>query len=194
MGRLDSALITTAEHLYYLPHRRAHVADWLTDVLATRSEGAWVLDFGGGPGQVATELADSLGSRVAVVDVSRSALSHVPRTRRLRAVCVSPQPPLPFRTGTFAGIALVDVLHHVPDREATLRELVTYLQPGGVIAIVEFEPDRLATRLFQRFARLGGRRCQFQTREVLAGWLTESGLRVQTTTLDGLRYGVSGVR
>lgn len=192
MGRIDSALITVAERLYYVPHRRAHVTDWLVTALNGCPSVRWLLDFGGGRGAVAVELAERLASRVVVADVNAASLAEVPGPGPLRPVLIPSRSPLPFRAGSFTGIVLVDVLHHIPDGEGTLNELAALLAPGGVIAIVEFEPHRWATRLFRAFARLGGRRCHFRTRDTLVDWLSRAGLRVEVETLDNLRYGVRG--
>ncbi len=194
MGRIDSALISATERLYYVPHRRAHVTDWLVRALHGYPPNGWLLDFGGGHGAVALELTEHLPARIAVADVDRASLSGVPRQSRLRPVLIPSRPPLPFRTRTFAGIVLVDVLHHVPECERTLADLTSLLAPGGVIAVVEFDPHRLATRAFKAFARLGGRRCRFQTRATLSEWLRGAGLHVETETLDSLRYGVRAQR
>ncbi|MDD5543251.1 MAG: class I SAM-dependent methyltransferase [Acidobacteriia bacterium] len=44
---------------------------------------------------------------------------------------------LPFRDGTFDVVLCRDVLHHLPDREKALRELLRVCRPGGQIVIIE---------------------------------------------------------
>lgn len=44
---------------------------------------------------------------------------------------------LPFSSGSLKAIAMVDVLHHVPDVRALLREAQRCLRPGGSVAMIE---------------------------------------------------------
>jgi SAM-dependent methyltransferase len=44
---------------------------------------------------------------------------------------------LPFASGSLKGIAMVDVLHHIPDNRAFLAEAQRCLRPGGRILMIE---------------------------------------------------------
>lgn len=44
---------------------------------------------------------------------------------------------LPFSSGSLKAIAIVDVLHHIPDNRAFLREAQRCLRPGGSVAMIE---------------------------------------------------------
>lgn len=44
---------------------------------------------------------------------------------------------LPFASGSLRAIAMVDVMHHIPDCRLFLREARRCLRPGGAIAMVE---------------------------------------------------------
>ncbi len=44
---------------------------------------------------------------------------------------------LPFSSGTLRAIAMVDVLHHIPDNRAFLREAQRCLRSGGRIVMIE---------------------------------------------------------
>jgi len=44
---------------------------------------------------------------------------------------------LPFDDGELRGIVMTDVLHHIPDVAAFLREAARCLRPGGVVTMVE---------------------------------------------------------
>jgi SAM-dependent methyltransferase len=44
---------------------------------------------------------------------------------------------LPLASGSLKAIAMVDVLHHIPDNRAFLREARRCLRPGGTIAMIE---------------------------------------------------------
>lgn len=47
---------------------------------------------------------------------------------------------LPLRDSRFDGVLIRDLLHHVPERVAVLRDALRVLRPGGVLAVVE--PNR----------------------------------------------------
>jgi SAM-dependent methyltransferase len=44
---------------------------------------------------------------------------------------------LPFGEGTLRGIAMTNVLHHVPDVRAFFRDAARCIRPGGAIAMIE---------------------------------------------------------
>src|SRR5579872_5890291 len=44
---------------------------------------------------------------------------------------------LPFSAGSLKAVAMVDVLHHIPDNRAFLVEAQKCLRPGGCIAMIE---------------------------------------------------------
>jgi SAM-dependent methyltransferase len=58
---------------------------------------------------------------------------------------------LPFRSGHFAGVVMLDVLHHLERPVEFLREAARVLRPGGVIAMIEPGMSRLAHPIYRRF-------------------------------------------
>ncbi len=93
-----------------------------------------ILDIGCGTGAMSQKLA-RWGSVISA-DFSPLALSYS-RRRSLRRLCVSDAMRLPFRDGSFDVIVALDILEHLPDDEAALREFYRVLKPGGrVIATV----------------------------------------------------------
>jgi 2-polyprenyl-3-methyl-5-hydroxy-6-metoxy-1,4-benzoquinol methylase len=111
--------------------------------LFARTEGCRrVLDFGSGIGSGALCFA-SLGCEVDVADVARKLLDFVGHRlmrhgRRARAIDLS-RGELPDR-GAYDLITCFDVLEHVPDQLGKLRELESYLRPGGRL-FVNFMDD-----------------------------------------------------
>jgi SAM-dependent methyltransferase len=60
---------------------------------------------------------------------------------------------LPFRSGHFAGLVMLDVLHHLEHPIAFLREAARVLRPGGVVAMIEPGMSRLSHPFYRRFHR-----------------------------------------
>ena len=96
-------------------------------------ERAELLDIGCGAGYHVRHLARK-AKRVVAIDVDRVAL-QVAR-RRVRSSRVQflhyDGVSLPFADGSFDAVTLLDVLEHVPDREALVAEIDRVLRPGGV--------------------------------------------------------------
>jgi ubiquinone/menaquinone biosynthesis C-methylase UbiE len=112
-------------------------ADVIASVRASLAVGGTVLDLGGGPGRMSVPLARD--HRVTLCDISEDMLriateaaaeAGVPAgnlvTRRLDAAG-----PLPFDAGQFDRAICTDVLVHLADPVATLRELHRVLRPDG---------------------------------------------------------------
>jgi demethylmenaquinone methyltransferase/2-methoxy-6-polyprenyl-1,4-benzoquinol methylase len=96
-----------------------------------------ILDAGGGTGRVAQFLGHR--SRLTVVaDPSQKMLLYASRKNLLRCV-QSPGETLPFPSGFFDRVTIVDALHHVNDQSRVAAELWRVLKPGGRIVIEE--PD-----------------------------------------------------
>lgn len=91
-----------------------------------------VLDVGCGVGQVVARLNES-GFEGHGVDVSR------PNIERAKKVCERCQlydgKKLPFADNYFASAGALNVLEHVDEPEAFIRELVRVVEPGGKIVL-----------------------------------------------------------
>lgn len=108
--------------------------------------GASVADVGAGTGYFAVRLARAVPQgRVYAVDVSPDMVKYLgERAKReglanLAAVqggVRSPNLPDPVDV-----VLLVDVYHHIEDRDAYFRALRASLKPGGRVAIVDFRPE-----------------------------------------------------
>lgn len=110
--------------------------------------GQVVADVGAGSGAVSGPLAIATGPTgvMYAVDIDQGLLNHIAgRAAKLQLANVKtvlgsftdPKLPVPV------DLAFMnDVLHHVEDRATYLKNLVTYLKPGGRIAIVDFHPGQ----------------------------------------------------
>ncbi len=109
--------------------------------------GKRALDFGAGIGNLTDKLLN-LGYVVTAVDISaemcqalRNNHPHEVKTGKL-TVINSPVEDVAFRLGQFDLVTCCSVLHHLPDYEATLRQLCGFVKKGGVMFLDhEMSPD-----------------------------------------------------
>ncbi len=100
-------------------------------------EGGTLLDVGGGTGRLSQFFATQ-ETKVFLVDLSDKMLAESLQKDLLIPAC-SHSEFLPFPSGSFDRIIMVDALHHVCDQGQTIRELWRVTKPGGRIVIEE--PD-----------------------------------------------------
>lgn len=142
----------------------------MVDAVAAGRPGL-VADVATGPAGVALRIEAQTGAVVAGVDLTeamlRRGMTNIRRRGRLgRIYLVAGRgEQLPFADATFDALAFTYLLRYVADPEATIRELVRVVKPGGVVANLEFHvpPNRLWRGLWVLY-----------TRAVLpvAGWVT----------------------
>lgn len=111
---------------YLLPHLR---------------EGASVLDVGCGPGTITLDLAEAVGGGHVIgiepveeplVEARRNAAARGDaRTTFVRGDVYE----LPWRTGTFDVVHAHQVLQHLTDPVAAVREMARVTRPGGLVAV-----------------------------------------------------------
>jgi SAM-dependent methyltransferase len=88
-----------------------------------------IFDLGCGPGNMLTRLrahGQAFGS-----DFSLDALTFA-RSKGLRHLLSSDSTALPFGSGSFDCVVALDVLEHIEDDRAALREIARVTRPGGV--------------------------------------------------------------
>jgi SAM-dependent methyltransferase len=124
-------------------YREGQVVRFFTRHVA---RGAPVLDAGCGNGSLALQLA-RIGYRVTGVDLSDLQLERARAKGELAPagrieVAQGSLTALPFPSGAFAGAVSGEVLEHIPEDHAAMREIARVLAPGGVlVATVPFNPD-----------------------------------------------------
>ena len=157
-----------------------HQGDSLRDVRQALGGGVSdkvLLDLGAGMGGLSVALLRELGPqglRVQAMDYNPDYC----RIARLRAqrygldlpIVVAAGERLPYESGTFDGVVCLDVLEHVQDPQAVLRESHRVLKPGGVVLttvpnrhafrdphyhlpLINWLPRRLAEKVVERAGR-----------------------------------------
>jgi ubiquinone/menaquinone biosynthesis C-methylase UbiE len=120
--------------------KRLDVLKIASELLADGPDGQ-VLDIGGGMGRIALPLAER--HQVHLCDISEAMLELARKAAqeaalppgRLQTSVVDASRPLPFEDGSFDVIICLDLLVHLPDPQAAVRELYRVLRPGGTALI-----------------------------------------------------------
>lgn len=105
-----------------------------------------VADIGAGTGYMAVRLARHLkGGTVFAVDLEPKMVQHLTARAKasgianLRAIAATDTSPnLPERIDV---VVLLNVYHHISQRQAYFKRLRSSLKPGGRVAIVDFRPE-----------------------------------------------------
>ena len=148
-----------------------------------------LLDIGGGSGRAAAAVA---GPETTVVDASPGMLTRA-RTRRGLSTVAGDAGRLPIRDDAVDAAMVVDALHHLPDRMATLEEAARVLAPGGVLVVREFDPTHPLGRALEAAEHAIGMRSVFVAPDDLADELFTAGF-TPTVVDRGFGYTVAGVR
>ncbi len=135
-GYAEAFASAAEDNAYNAYYDRPTVLSLLGDV-----RGLDILDAGCGPGLYARELV-TRGARVMGLDHSgdmvRVARSHLGEEAQVRQMDLAVPLDLPDSSFDAALIALV--VHYLPDRVATLRELRRVLRPGGFLVLSTSHP------------------------------------------------------
>jgi SAM-dependent methyltransferase len=116
----------------------------LLGLLIAGRPGRELLNVGAGQGTF-SQLLDARGFEVTSVDPSPEAVELL-RARVTGTVLAAAAEALPFADASFDGAVLGEVLEHVEDDLAGLREVARVVRPGGVVAIsVPANPDRFGS-------------------------------------------------
>lgn len=183
-------------------HRWRTVENSAAYLLPVLRPGLDVLDVGCGPGTITVDLAARVApGRVTGIDVSADPLDEARAAAERAGVAVT------FEVGDVYALAAADasvdvvhahqVLQHLTDPVAALREMARVCRPGGVVAVrdvdygafVSFPADPGLDRwldLYHRVARANGAEPDAGRR--LLAWAHAAGLRDVTTTASTYCY------
>jgi SAM-dependent methyltransferase len=110
-------------------------ARWLLDALDL-GPGLSLLDLGCGPGVLLRALAAcTAGVKAAGLDAGMERLLQARAAPTTAPLLCSDALRLPFRDAVFDRVLAAEVLEHLPDDAAALRELHRVLVPGGLLAL-----------------------------------------------------------
>jgi SAM-dependent methyltransferase len=148
-----------------------------------------ILDLGCGAGRHAFE-AYRRGARVIAADLDLKELAPVSdmfaamkeegETRPpAQAAAVSADATrLPFPDGSFDGIIVAEMLEHIPNDTAALKEIARVVRPGGTVAVTvpAWLPERVCWALSSDYHEVPGGHVRIFTRAELSAKLTAAGL------------------
>ena len=139
--------------------------------------GERVLEIGCGEGGNLHHVRESAsGALLFGVDFSAAKAAFAQKATGARTAAADATR-LPFRDGSFDVILIRDLLHHLPDRTAALREAHRVLKPHGRLTLVE--PNRRSPLVLLQAALVPAERGLFRsTAERLRRELDESGFDV----------------
>ena len=148
-----------------------------------------VLDLGCGAGRHAFE-AYRRGARVIAADLDLKELAPVSDMFAAMRAEGETRPPaqaaavtadatrLPFPDRSFDGIIVAEMLEHIPNDTAALKEIARVLRPGGTVAVTvpAWLPERVCWALSTQYHEVPGGHVRIFTRAELTAKLTAAGL------------------
>lgn len=145
------------------------------------------LDIGGGTGRAARALP---AVEWTVVDAARGMLERADRAglQCIQADAAS----LPVEADSVDAVVIVDALHHIGDQAGTVHEAVRVLRPGGVLAVVDFDPETVRGRALAAWEHLIGFSSSFVPPTELSAGFRAAGLSTLIPE-GGFAYVVAGV-
>jgi len=149
-----------------------------------------VLDLGCGGGRHAYE-ALRRGAAVVALDLSGRELPGVigmlramraegqARSEACAAVVRADALRLPFPDAAFTHVIASEILEHVPDDGAVMREITRVVRPGGSVAVTvpRWWPERVCWALSRSYHEVAGGHVRVYARSELEGKLRGTGLR-----------------
>lgn len=167
----------------------AEIAGWLRPAV---EPGGRVLDVGGGAGQLAVLLADTLKASVTVLDPTPQMLDHVPARPGVTAVSGVAEA-MPFSDSEFDAVVVSDAFHHFRDQPGAVKEFSRVVRSGGLVLVLELDPSGLLMRLIVIGEKLLGEPGAFFTPAEMCGFMAHEGITGQCESLRKADYRFLGV-
>jgi len=160
----------------------ASIAYMLSKILPLTGK---ILEIGSGKGRFLTALAKNVPF-VTSVDIDAQVQHHAFLTAsyaglssRIRFVTQNAQQ-LGWPSGLFDAVVTMNAMHHFPQPDRALAEMVRVLKPGGKLAICDFSPSGFL--VMDRIHQAEGTTHQHPNRRFphWQAWLRKSGFRTRT--------------
>ncbi|MCP4603064.1 MAG: class I SAM-dependent methyltransferase [Proteobacteria bacterium] len=148
-----------------------------------------ILDIGCGTGRHACEVSRQDGVTVFGIDVSRDDLQEAKKRLLYHEkvgehgggpwlVSIADIAHLPFKDCEFDLVICSEVLEHIPDQKAAVRELVRILKPGKdlVVSVPRFFPERICWALSKEYHTTEGGHVRIYKKKQLLSLLEEEGI------------------
>lgn len=171
-------------------HPKHLVGDLLADWYVSRARpDDCILDLGAGVGIHAGRCRRAGARQVVAVDRNEKNLAAaraLVAPAGVQLVRCDATQRLPFRSEAFSGALLLDILEHLPDPAAALRECVRVLRPGAWVAVALPNSETAWKRRYRRaglFWMSDRDHKQEYTWPEIVGLLEGAGLRVEAGPL-----------
>lgn len=114
-------------------------------------EKSMALDVGCGTANNTVLVARATSWRIAGIDVSTGMLEKAHAKAPDLGLAQAAAEDLPFRSSLFDFAFMTEVIHHLLDVDATLREILRVLKAGGASCIVTQSHNQIESRMTSRF-------------------------------------------
>lgn len=143
----------------------------------------FLLDAGGGTGRVSSQLIPFVEG-VVISDVSSGMLKQARRKSGLLPIQTMAES-LPFASGTFDRVLVVDALHHFRDQKLAMSDLIRVLAPGGRLLIQEPNLSKWQVKMIALFEKLAFMKSHFYYPEQISRMGQSMGANCHVIVEDG---------